>query len=133
MEIEGTITFLVSRGNRTTIEIHDSKASVKFVEVTLTNDQLASALSRIGYTDCEKIIVHGLHNVGKIRVIENLDFEMPKNRYRDKELARKMANSKCPEGWKEDTYFGSQDSFYTKDGRAYARTSIVKWIEREEE
>lgn len=32
------------------------------------------------------------------------------------------------EGWTVDKYFGSKDSFFTKDGKLYAQTFIRRWV-----
>lgn len=64
MEIKGKITFLVDK-NKTTIQLHDDGASITFCEIELTNDQLASALSRMGYTECKSVNVFGLDKLGK--------------------------------------------------------------------
>lgn len=123
------ITFLVNYDQDTTIQLHDPVSSITFAEVHLTNDQLAMALSRLGYTPC-KIELRGLDKVGKKMIVDKLEFEMPLYTFSTrKEIAYAEADRVCPEGWEADLYFGSQNSFFKKDGKEYARTTIRKWID----
>jgi len=123
------ISIFVGRDS-TTIELHDRDANIQFADVTLTNDQLASALSRSAYTECE-CEVHGLHNVGKKREQKELVFELPKDtRFSvdSKEKACELARKSCPDGWEPVLYFNSQNSFFTKDGKEFARTIMIRWV-----
>lgn len=130
MEIkDGRITFLVGT-DKTTIEIHDRSAGVMFVRIELTPEQLSSALSRLAWTPCEKMEVFGLDKLGKTREVNVLVFEVPEGSEwnKRKEIAIKEAERVCPEGWTVDKYFGSKDSFFTKDGKPYAQTFIRRWV-----
>ena len=125
MKIEGQISILISRDNRTTIEVRDKNSTITFVEITLTNDQLASALSRLAHTPCE-IEVRGLDKVGKKMEMDTLTFEVDAA---DKETAAKLAIESCKDSeWVPDTYFGSQNSFTYKEGKITARTTIRRWV-----
>jgi hypothetical protein len=125
---DGRITFLINR-EETTIEIRDNIAGITFVRVKLTPKQLSSALSRIMYTECESVEVENLEKVGKVRESKKIEFEIPKNTYSsDKELLKKLTDEACPDGWIPDYYFNSQDSFYMKKGKRYARVIIRRWV-----
>ena len=52
----------------------------------------------------------------------------PVDGWRDKETAKEIIQKVCPEGWKPDMGFNSQDSFFSKDGKEYARTTIRRWV-----
>jgi len=130
---DGRITILFDRDNRTTIEIYDGDACIRFVQVTMTNDQVASALSRLGHTPCI-VEVRGLDCVGKKREHKSFEFEIPFGEpwhegYVDRVC--EAVKEKCPQGWEPDLSFSSQDSFFDKDGKRWARTTIRRWVDQE--
>ena len=129
MKIQGKISILIDR-DKTTIEIHDDNAAVSFCKVTLTPEQLSAALSRLSRVECE-VSVDNLDLVGKTHENKYFEFEMPENIKRDymgknKELAA-YAQSILADGWISDGYFESQNSFFEKDGKQWARVTIRKW------
>lgn len=125
-QFNGAISFLVSEDGAT-IEIRDNVSNQAFVEVTLTAKQLCQALSRLMHTPC-KIETHCLERIGTKMLMDKLEFEMPKHDYKNrKEVAEKEGARLCPEGWTPDLYFGSQHSFWSRDGKEYAVTTIRKW------
>lgn len=131
MKIEGKITILINQ-DYTRIELYDNKAGITFVEVTLTPEQLSSALSRLAYTGCD-IDVHSLDKLGKKVEYKKIVFEIPKElEYaRDSNELKKLAQDFLDisnEGWISDGYFGSQDSFYSKGDKYYARCGARRWI-----
>ena len=112
----------------TTIEIYDSASSTTFVRVKLTPDQLSSALSRLSHSPCE-CSVHNLERLGKTHEVTKFEFEIPETDWKTREkIAKETAEKLCPEGWKSDGYFSSQDSFFTKDGKKMARVTIRRWV-----
>ena len=125
----GRITMLASEDGMK-IELHDNDASITFAHIKLTPIQLAQALSRLGYTEC-KIEVHLLDKIGKKMKNKKFTFELPEtNTFRNMDMAKKIAIESCPEGWEPDLHFGSQGSFFTKDGKQYARTTIRRWVDK---
>jgi hypothetical protein len=114
----------------TTIELHDSKSSTRFATIKLTNDQLASALSRVSHTDCSIELV-GLDKVNKKMQCQHYVFEINE----EMRGIRGALNQKCLKSlqddnmtdWIPDGYFGSKNSFFKKDGKYYARAVIRKW------
>jgi len=124
MKINGTISILIN-SDYTTIEIEDKDANTTFVKVRLTPEQLSMALSRLSYTPCE-MEVHKLERVGKRHEHKSHEFEIP-NDVKNNEL-HNLALLSCENGWTPDNYFGSQNSFFTKDGKKYARCTIRRWV-----
>jgi len=47
---------------------------------------------------------------------------------KDSERLRAMAQDKLEHGWIADGYFRSRASFFTKDGKRYARCTIRRWV-----
>lgn len=130
-----SITFLATQEG-TTIKIRDNDASITFAEIILTNDHLASMLSRLSNTPCE-VQVFELNKVGKHHECRDFIFEMPAIAHgKAKEIAIERCKSKMEiEGlteWEPDDYFGSQNSFFFKGGISYARTTIRRWVYKTE-
>lgn len=127
-KLNGTILiFIGSEG--TTIEIEDREANTRFVKIELTVEQLSMALSSQSYVPC-KIEVSGLDIVGKKHECESFEFEIPNNlassKYEDE--LQKIAQSKLKDGWIAERYFSSQNSFFKKEDKQYARCTIRRYI-----
>lgn len=124
------ITILVG-SDKTTIELIDMDANITFVKVELTPKQLSEALSRIAHTECD-INVFGLDNIGKTMVNKRHEFEIPTGiRFGNadfKETLSELIKETLPDGWISDNYFNSQDTFFKRDGKEYAQTTIRQWI-----
>lgn len=132
-KLKGHITLLVERA-RTSIAIYDDLSGQLICEVELTPEQLSSALSRLSHTPCDVTIYEGaFERLGKTMEVTKLEFEIPEGlsrRENVKELTD-LATLAAPEGWQPDAYFGSQDSFFNKDGKKFARCHIRRWVEVE--
>lgn len=115
------------------VRIKDMDAGVTFAEIHIPLADFASCLTGMSYVDCE-MELRGTDNLGKLKVSESFDVSMGKEEsYSDRKgRAKAAALSQCPEGWVISTYFGSQGSFYTKDGEEFGRTTITKWIDKPE-
>ncbi len=135
---DARITILVESGNPpdgqagVTIELRDNDAALTFAKITLTPEQWVSAMSRLGYVKCA-IEVYNTGKLGKQMVNKPFEFSLGKGvLWNDREeVAQKKLKEVCPDGWNADGYFRSQDSFFNKDGEAWARTTIRKWISEE--
>lgn len=128
MKINAKISILFSReGLR--IEVYDEKARIQFLEVSLNEQQTCEALSRLANTECTAE-VYDLDKVGKIRESLPFEFEMPEGvlHQQKKDIACAVADRLCPEDWTPSNYYGSQNSFFKRDGKEYARTTIYRWV-----
>ncbi len=135
MKINGKITFLVN-SEYTTIEVHDTDSATTFLKIRLTPEQLASALSRLAYTECESIVVNNLDNVGKKRerkeiiqeLPDNINYYQTNNPDTKKELIQ-FLQSKLDDGWVINDYFNSQDSFFRNEKNVMCvRCFAVRWV-----
>ena len=130
MELKnGKITIMTNKDG-CDIHIDDGDASITMVKIHLTTEQFCQAIGRLAYTTCEKLEVFGLDKIGKKMDNKFLEFPFDKKckwSERD-ELAYEEALRFCPEGWYPDKYFGSQNSFFIKDGQEYARVVIRRWV-----
>lgn len=135
MKIHGKLT--ISRWHSTendTIHITfmDKDACIEFAEATLTPERFALAITGTGRVECD-IEVHGLDRVGRKMEIDSMEFPLGIKGYSSqaKEAAIKKSKKICPQGWTPDTYFGSQGSFFQRDGKAWARCTIRRWVEKD--
>ena len=131
MKIEGRISILVNR-EHTTIEIEDNNANTRFLNIKLTPEQLSMCLSRQACVPCE-IELRGIEKLGKMHENESFVFEIPEELYQygvenKEERLRVLAQTKLTNGWIAEGYFRSQNSFFAKDGKHYARCIIRRWI-----
>jgi hypothetical protein len=110
------------------IQVKDVTSRVRFLEVEISYAEFTACLTGLSETRCD-LVVRGLQNVGKTKETDRIMFEMPKHNYNDtKEVAILEAQKNTPKGWECDTYFGSQGSFYQKNGRSWATTLIYRWV-----
>ena len=114
----------------TTIELFDSKSSKTFARVKLTNDQLASVLSRLHRTDCQ-IEVDNLELIDKQMEHQKFEFEINEQMRSSKgalhQHCLKALISHNMSDWLPENTYGSQDSFFSKEGKYFARTTIRRW------
>lgn len=127
MELKDAGVTILAGEDKVTIEIRDREAATTFLKVTLTPVQFCQVLSRLSNTDC-KAEVFGLDRIGKKMEHKEFEFEMPDAKWEERsEVAAETALRLCPDGWIPSSYFGSQDSFFKRDGKNMARTTIRRW------
>jgi hypothetical protein len=137
MKLKGKITILINQ-DETMIEIRDELSSITFLKITLTPEQLSSALSRLAMTSC-KFETRGLELVGKKMEHKSFEFEIPTyitekyniNYNMPEEELQKYAQKLLDEegeGYIAESYFQSQGSFFSKNGIQYARVIARRWI-----
>ena len=127
--LNGKITILIN-SDRTTISLEDENSRLTVVEIELTPEQLSQALSRLSNTPC-KFTFNQSGLIGKIHECKKLEFELQEELQlynRDDEAVYQIALQQCPDGWVPDKYFRSQDSFFKKDGKQWARCTIRRWV-----
>lgn len=125
MKLQGKITILINL-EYTTIELTDELSGVKFAEIKLTPDQLNSALSRLAYTECE-MDIRGLDKIGKKHERKKFEFQLPED-MRGYGSLQEVCQNKLTDGWICEGYFNSQDSFFERNGRKWARCIICRWV-----
>ncbi len=129
MKLTGRLTMLVGHEG-TTIEIADDSSGATFVELKLTNDQLAAILSRQGMVKCDMVVVN-TDKIGKRLEVSNICFkidpDLANSKHADK--LHEIATGLLTDGWMADKYFASQTSFTKQDGIQYAACTIRRWVE----
>ena len=131
MKINAKVTILCSKDG-VTIEVDDDDANTSFLKLTLSPEQWCAALGRLAFVSCEECEVVALNHVGLVHESRDWDFPLSEdikgyNKDR-KSIAQHEADMKCPIGWTPDKYYGSQNSFFQKDGKWWARTRIRRWV-----
>lgn len=111
--------------NKMSVRLTDSSSGTRFVTAEVDMLDFMEALTGLGEVDCT-ITTNRIDTVGKIRQVKSLEF--PVKAFRDKKQAAVEAAKHCPEGWEFINYFGSQTSFFDKDGVQYARTQMVRYV-----
>ena len=125
------ITIMVDQ-SRTTIELHDSKSSILIASIELTAEQFCRAIGRGAYTECVIEMNDSLHLLNKTMENKYFEFEIPDVGYKEEQrVAKEQVIKLCPEGWEPDLYFASQDSFFRKDEKSFARCTIRRWVNDE--
>ena len=113
------------------ISIEDSEASVEFLRCRVPLADFARALTGLSSVPMT-FDVSGLENVGKTQEIKTIEFEIPDSEYKDRaKVAAKIGEELCRSeglGFICDSYFGSQRSFFSKDGKKFARCFARRWV-----
>lgn len=114
------------------IELFDALSRVIFCKIELTPEDFVTALSGLAHVNCAGEVFN-LDKIGKKKIHESFVFEMKETIYEEKiNKAEELAKKLCPEGWEPVLHFNSQNSFFQKDGKRYARTTIRRWVDIEE-
>ena len=131
--MKGNITILVD-GNGARIEVEDESSGIRFLKINLSAEQFMACLGRLVNVECD-INVRGLDLIGKTLEVGKHEFKIPDELhdhrhnpdYFDK-AAQGLAQIQLTDGWIADSYFGSQGSFFKKDGEQWARVTIRRWV-----
>lgn len=110
-----------------TIRLADDASRVGFVEVSLTPEQFALAITGLMLSDVD-VTCRGLDVVGKTVVKERREIFCPIKSYDKKVLEQWLTDNAQEEGWKLSAYLGSQGSITYKDDGAILRYSIYKYV-----
>lgn len=114
----------------TDIEIMDDDSRCIIVKVKLTPEQLSAMLSRQAYIKCESCETGELERVGKKHEHKSFEFEITYTKA-ESDLALACSEALFQQEmfeWVSDNYYGSQNSFFKKDGKDWARVIIRRWI-----
>lgn len=135
--IKASIDILINGNNRNNINVYDVDAGVCIIELTLTDEQLAMALSRLSRTPVEKCDVYNMDIVGKKQIYETWSIIIKDSSIRgygqeeSKEKIRNIIKEDCPEGYIPDLDLSSQGSInYTDKDTIIVTTMIRKWVDK---
>jgi hypothetical protein len=134
MKIDAQISIRADYDGFVTIEIYDKSSNTTFVNIKMTYEQYVNAsMCRLANADVEHTEVMHLDKVGKKMEMQTFEFAIPPeyDRYAKNfiSLICEYVKTVAPDGWTPDLYFSSKGSIYSnKDGVAYARTTIRRWV-----
>lgn len=129
IKFDGKIDLLVGEDGLH-IAIYDDTSGITVFEGKVDPIVFCKALGRLSHAPMKEAILFNHNNIGKKLMVDDLIFEMPTDDYDTrKTVAFKTAKEMCPEGWEVKNYFGSQNSFFHKDGKLHARATIIKYVE----
>lgn len=118
------------------IEITDSPSGITFLCARVTPENFTAAMGRLLNVDCTAD-VYSLDRIGFQHEHKPFVFKLPNEGPvawdQRAAVAHAAAKEACPAGWEPTSYFGSQDSFFTKDGEDWARCKIERWAPVEEQ
>ena len=123
------LTILCDR-NEVRIEIEDKASSLRIAEITVQPKDFTAMLGRLACVPAQGSVLIS-DDIGKTMEVDEIAFPIDYSGYSHevkKEAAEKSAVQHCPKGWQPDLYFGSQNSFFVKDGQQYARAVIRRWV-----
>lgn len=129
MKIDNAKITMLINSEYTEIEISDSDSNTILAKIKLTPEQLSTMLSRQAYVSCE-CLTGVLTRIGKKHENKYFEFEITRSRDID-DLILDCNEALFKQGmdeWVADKYYGSQSSFFSKDGKNYARTVIRRWV-----
>lgn len=130
MELSNASFSLLVNNDHVTLEVRDNASCVTFLRAKFTPEQFCRMLSRESRVE-GNVTVHGLDIIGLKHECKKHEFALPEglSRYnRDADLIHSEAIKTTPEGWIPDNYYGSQDSFFTRGNKDYARVTIRRWV-----
>ena len=110
-----------------TIRLADDTSRVGFVEVSLTPEQFALAITGLMLSDID-VTCRGLDVVGKTVVRERREILCPVKSYDKKVFEQWLTDNAQEEGWKLSVYLGSQGSVTYKDDGALLRYNVYKYV-----
>lgn len=132
--IEGKITISRPMGydnDYVSLTVQDESSRAEFLEVRISLVDFTKAITGQGHMPV-RFTTKGLDVIGKTKEQKELVFSMGEDGItkNDKDIAEYHAQSYADEGWIASNYFGSQNSFFTKDGIRYARTTQFRYVEK---
>lgn len=110
-----------------TIRLVDDTSCVGFVEVSLTPEQFALAITGLMLSDID-VTCRGLDVVGKTVVRERRQVFCPVKSYGVKFYEQWLTDNAQEGGWKLSVYLGSQDSVTYRDDGAILRYNVYKYV-----
>lgn len=114
-------------GSKVCIDIQDSTSKIHFVEIEVDLAEFTNAITGLGSRPVEMEVM-GLDRVGMERETMEIEFPIGED-YRAREHAAEIAKDHTPEGWVPPSYFSSQNSFFRKHDKQWARGLACRFVE----
>lgn len=129
MKIKDARISILIRREKTTVEIHDLKSNTLLARVLLDPEKLCEALSGTIRVECE-CDTGDLSRIGLTHENKKFSFEITRSTSEEDLLddCKVALRNAGMSDWVPDNRYGSQDSFFSNDGKPYARTVIRRWV-----
>jgi len=129
---KGNISITRGSNNMINIRIRDNDSRTEFVDVEMTLEDFASAVTGLAAVDVVGD-VRGLDRVGKVKVLESRQTTYPGAIYDDRAKQESYIVENCQEeGWEVIPALRSQGSKKTDAfGNTLLNYSVVKYVEQE--
>lgn len=129
------IEVAVSIGRNSRDEVHirieDRASSVEFVDVSMSYEEFAKALTGLSMVDATAE-VRSLEVVGKTRIHETRKTLCPLDTYNKADLVDWLNKNCQEEGWTLQTYLGSQTSVKRTEAGTELNYSVIKYVDTQE-
>jgi hypothetical protein len=136
--LKGTISISRPQGidwnDEFCITIRDDKSRAQFLEIKIGAKELALALSNLSDQPME-YKARALKYLGKNTVLKTIVVQLPNDvDYNERpKLAKRLAEMEVVgTDWIISDYFGSKESFFTKDGQNFARARASTYMNDED-
>lgn len=113
------------------LTVTDEASNIRFLEMKLTLDQFAEAVTGLFTTDIDAV-VQKLQFVGKKKIIEHRVITYPGIQYSNDVLSKWLEENAQEEGWMVNSYLGSQGSVKRVGGDTQLRYTVYKYVDIEE-
>lgn len=127
IKIKAELSISRSSNGVINIRLADEASRVGFVEVSLTPEQFALAITGLCLSDLD-VTCRGLDVVGKTVVREQREILCPVKSYDKTVLEQWLLDNAKEEGWKLSVYLGSQGSITYRDDGATLRYNVYKYV-----
>lgn len=116
-------------GRYVEIRLRDETSGITFVEAKMDMLSFTEALFGLVEQECQ-LELRGLANIGKVREREKVKLEYPKELgYNKDDIAAWLVDHYPREGWKLDTYLGSQGSTVYEGDKRFANVSYYRYVD----
>ena len=129
--IEGRLTIGRSSNDVVRIQFKDCNSVTRFATAELSLEQYAQAITGLSEVHCI-IEISNLQNVGLRRISDTFEFELEAQNSYGRNMHIEQLLRDVPDGWKTTDELSSQNSFFEKDGKRWARATIHKWVKEED-
>lgn len=128
MKINANISISRNSSDEIGISVADEASGITFLDLRLTPQEFAMALTGCAYTDVKAAEVRGMDVVGKRKVVEPRTVVYPGESYGSREEMRAwLKENGKEEGWIVDSYLGSQSSISRKGDETILNYSVYRF------
>ena len=126
--MNGKLTISKNNKGIVNVELTDEVSGIRVVSVEMPIVNFAEALFGLAYQDCSFELSPNCEYIGHNRISKPLVAEIKTiGNKKEAIIALKEAIKEYPE-WQSNFNLSSHNSFYNSDGKAFARTSMYKYV-----